>query len=359
MRRRLTLGEHCLLVAAVATCLTLWRVACMGPAQADSKAAFASITNAAFSSDGCTMAVGVLWCGAYGHAEVEEAQVWHLSTGRKLGCVVTYSPLRGVGLSPDGTVLVTAESTGVRRWQLTGAQFRWLPIHGSFANAVGFSRLGDRLAIATDADVEVRSGRQYEFVRSIPAPGADLCALSPDSDKLLCVHAEFGAAQASVWDIATGTREWTVEVMPTASALGIPGAWSPDVHTVAVSTPEGGIQLVDVQTGRPRREMNVRGRAASLVAFSREGNRLALCASGSQKGHTKRRLPYVGVYELVSGAERALIGHTDQVYALCFLADNRTLATASYDGTIRLWDTASCRTKAVYETGLERFASRE
>jgi WD40 repeat protein len=43
---------------------------------------------------------------------------------------------------------------------------------------------------------------------------------------------------------------------------------------------------------------------------------------------------------------RRLTGHTDTVFSMAFSPDGRTLATGSFDGTVRLWDTATGQTGA-------------
>ena len=68
------------------------------------------------------------------------------------------------------------------------------------------------------------------------------------------------------------------------------------------------------------------------VAFSPDGRTLA---SGSYDNTVR-------VWDAGSGAPiRTLEGHTDDVLSVAFSPDGRTLASGSWDNTVRLWDAGS------------------
>ncbi|WP_369259566.1 trypsin-like peptidase domain-containing protein [Streptomyces sp. R35] len=72
------------------------------------------------------------------------------------------------------------------------------------------------------------------------------------------------------------------------------------------------------------------------VAYSPDGHTLATASAD----HTVR------LWNVTTGKTRTtLTGHTDAVYAVAFSPDGHTLATASADTTVRLWDVATGKTR--------------
>jgi WD40 repeat protein len=49
------------------------------------------------------------------------------------------------------------------------------------------------------------------------------------------------------------------------------------------------------------------------------------------------------VFELSTGKERKLEGHTQQVHGAVFTPDGKRILSGSYDQTVRLWDVESCK----------------
>jgi WD40 repeat protein len=119
-------------------------------------------------------------------------------------------------------------------------------------------------------------------------------------------------------------------------------ALSGDGRLVASGSFDGTVRLWDAASGRLLAILQGHADGVHGVAMSEDGR---LLASGSFDGTVK-------IWETASADPRTgvgstarplatLEGHTGQVFGVALSGDGRLLASGSFDGTVRLWDTHS------------------
>ena len=107
--------------------------------------------------------------------------------------------------------------------------------------------------------------------------------------------------------------------------------FSPNGTKLACGTACGNVLVFDIKTGNQIAKFKV-GEMTEVVqiAFSQDSNWIAACSDYDT---------FVHIFNLRLGhLVHELEGHTDVVRGLCFSPDDETVASCSFDGTLRVWD---------------------
>jgi WD40 repeat protein len=323
------------------------------------------VRDLAFSPDGAILATA---------SDDGTARLWDTATHRQIGTALRTDSkaVNSVAFSPDGTMLATASSDGTARlWNVAthhqiGPALR---VDSKEVSAVAFSPDGQTLAaVSSDRSVWLWDVATHREVGRLVSPvPADAVAFSPSG-----IIATANGLSVTLWNAATQEPIGT-PIVPDYPPQAV--TFNPAGTILATSTISGNIQLWDVTT---RQQVGTTMSSGSFfvagLAFSPDGT---LLASGSQiSGHvqlwsvaTHREvlsLPANGYAEAVAfSPDGATLGVADGGGAQLFdlrsfrpagqpmSADSRTLgqvtfspdgailATASFDGTVRLWSVAT------------------
>src|SRR4051812_41640955 len=296
--------------------------------------------------------------------------------------------LSAVEFMPDGGSLVAATLTGqVLRWPAAGGSPIARLDAGAFAYIEGYGADVDPLEVARGGRLVVLAGKALRLVDPVTAavvasgPEIGRDVWSPVDDGRAVVAAAPVPAHGETWNEASDTDVllWRLDnpalapqqVRIGAKALRIsacgpgtacvltssrrlvririadgvvegdvplpPGITpaepptmvaDPGGRQVALPSADGVVRLVDVRTGRMVRELGGTARPVRVLAFSRDGRRVAAADVGTVLVWQTDRL---------TPPER-LDAHGGQVRSAGWSPDGTTLATASGDGTVILWD---------------------
>jgi WD40 repeat protein len=122
-------------------------------------------------------------------------------------------------------------------------------------------------------------------------------------------------------------------VAPAVAAL----AYHPDGKRLAAGL-QREVVFIDVASGDILGKLPGQGEQVTALAFSRDGKTLAVASGAPSVSGELRIYPVPPAGLPAEKPAFTLPAHKDEIFALAFSPDNNTLASSGYDRLIRLWD---------------------
>jgi WD40 repeat protein len=305
------------------------------------------VCSVAFSPDGATLAIAFF---------APVARLLDAATGKVKATVGRHDKeVRGVAFSPDGRTLATASyDHTVKLWNVAdGTAKQVLRGHTDMVFTVAFSPDGTLLLSAGGGDAmrlwDLATGKEKFVWRH--GNFYNRCAIFTHDGRWALTGGYEGTVR--LWDVADGRLRAKFTNIGGVDGL----AYSEAAHLLAVCSNGRDVHLFGLDLRQPSDEER-RHIAALLARFDddsyevREAAGRELLAIGfvaeADLARAARESPSAEVRirarrlrQDLLGKPEVLHGHTDNVGAVAFSPDGRTLASGGSDGVVILWDVAA------------------
>jgi len=294
------------------------------------RAVASRLWDVAFSPDAKRLAVCAGWIGP---REPGELTIWDLEQRRELFVLRQFQPIRSVVFSRDGKQLLVGDFGGLTRLfdSATGSVLTTLPKRVGIINSAVFTP--DEKAIifgCFDGTVTLWdiATQRTSYVFLVPGERIIKVAVSPNGEYLGAVTQ---TGKGHLWNLPRRLKLRSLEASKGVAGRPLPSAevilFSPDGKSFATAG-YAALRLWDSASGKMLREFPFASYGMNAL-FTRDGKQL-LCADGEGQ---------VSIWNVGSGEKIAgWAAHAERCSGLALSPDERQLATAGWDYTIKVWD---------------------
>ncbi len=268
-------------------------------------------------------------------ADAPSAHIWDLNKGTLARTVVAGAPVLAASISPDGRYVLTGDATGATQLWDRASGRPAIRLSGTVTgHIVGllFSSDGKRaLAFGARGDVrvwQIDTGH-LELAFAADSAGFNDAALDDQHGRLLTI----GTEGYKVWDIERGLLQlsrardlinWSNAALSTDASL-----------LVTIDATQSTAEVMHLASRNTLLTLERTG-IVHAAAFSLDGQHLLLAHGQGQV--ELWRLPMRLLQQFVHPQRQ---GKFSSLYATRFDPAEQRVLTASYDGTLRLWNVAS------------------
>jgi WD40 repeat protein len=258
----------------------------------------------AFSPDGSVLAAGKGVNPLLPRGSENGVVIWEVKGGRELARLPSASVVGTLAFLGDGAHLLAGNwGAGFKVWELPGGRSKDIAGSPLFMSA-----------LAQPARVDFNAAAK-KFAAAI-ANDAKTLSVIDASDMSLKKELRWGAGFHSV-------------------------KFSPSGRALACGSSEGGVKIWDAGSWAERSEVKP-GTSSGVIAMSPNSKVLAYTAESGKA---------VKLWDLNDETTMRVFGgdagHKDEITALAFSPDSRTLASGSDDATVKLWDVETGRVKTL------------
>ena len=303
-------------------------------------------------------------------------RVWDLPGRRSLGGSIRLTDRpRCVAFGRDPNVIAAGCKDGtVGVWRVADSRLITPPIKLPYeVSALEFSPDGGTFAAASAATITLWDTHTWLKLKELKAQDGQvlMIAFTPDGQRL--IDAPFSRAP-NIWDVASGkTIGQPIQAEQPHCYFQI----SPNGKSLATRSQSGVVRIWDAMTGLaisepfehegPVTDLAFTSDGLSLLTCSQDGNTLALNIQHGRPSPSILKTDYryssacftrdgkrvIGtsgatalMFDATTGTQvgKPMI-HADPIYRMQVSPDGRKLATASWNGTARVWDLATCEPK--------------